>query len=124
MKSLQNLSNVHIYQHVGMVNAPAGGAGRRSPVLPPGKVLLACRLGFAEVITRRTAGHISKTSPDMTDKSANNRGPQLLHQLSEFEAAPCAGAVRKWLIKELILTGACGLAGPPSDPKITSRLPT
>ena len=98
------------------------GGRQAQPGVATGQSALALRLGYAEVFQK--AGHISKTSPDMTDKSANNRGPQLLHQLSEFEAAPCAGAVRKWLIKELILTGACGLAGPPSDPKITSRLPT
>jgi hypothetical protein len=32
--------------------APAGRAGRRSPVLPPGKVLLAWRLDYAEVFSQ------------------------------------------------------------------------
>jgi hypothetical protein len=38
VKSLQNLSNDHVYQYIETMNAPAGGAGRRSPVLPPGKM--------------------------------------------------------------------------------------
>ena len=48
--SQKHLSHNNAFQYIQMVNVPAGGAGRRSPVLPPGKCL-ALWLGCAEVFS-------------------------------------------------------------------------
>ncbi|WP_347864543.1 hypothetical protein [Planktomarina sp.] len=49
MKSLQDLSNNHKYQHIEMVNAPAGGGRQAQPGVATGQSVLAWRLGYAEV---------------------------------------------------------------------------
>jgi hypothetical protein len=51
VKSLQNLSNDHVYQYIETVNAPAGGGRQAQPGVATGQNVLAWRLGYAEIFS-------------------------------------------------------------------------